>query len=111
MSPAEFLSRLRAVENELVDYLTGSDCEVFEDIPEIDNARSELLAIIDAIELPDHSVFMKVYDGESLVDLERDISEAFDPEMATAPLLPIPKDQHGFMEGEFIVSIAWRKSS
>ncbi len=48
----------------------------------------------------------KKYDGESIVDLDRDISEMFneefDPRIET-----IPKDVHGFMKGTFKVTVEW----
>lgn len=53
-------------------------------------------------------IFTKDYDGESIVDLSRDISECFDsrfnpvvgeiPEMESTP---------GFWSGKFTVSITW----
>lgn len=52
------------------------------------------------------TIFSKEYDGESLYDVSRDIHEAFDA--AFNPLVKdIPQDEHGFQEGQFIVSIQW----
>lgn len=49
----------------------------------------------------------KVYDGESIVDLSRDISEMFneefDPRIET-----IPRDHYGFMKGTFTVTVEWK---
>jgi hypothetical protein len=51
-------------------------------------------------------IFDKEYNDEGLFDLQRDLYEAFDPE--TNPLwIDIPKDEHGFKEGRFIVTIKW----
>lgn len=51
-------------------------------------------------------ILEKTYYGESIVDLERDVSEMFneefDPTVAT-----IPKDEHGFHKGEFKVTVEW----
>lgn len=48
----------------------------------------------------------KTYYGESIVDIDRDISEMFneeyDPTIAT-----IPRDEHGFMKGSFHVRVKW----
>lgn len=52
------------------------------------------------------TLFEKDYDGESLYDLGRDISEAIDTRFN--PLVQkIPTDEHGFQEGTFTVSIVW----
>lgn len=51
-------------------------------------------------------LFKKMYDGESIVDIGRDVFEAFDTrfnELAKT----IPQDEHGFNKGEFIVTIEW----
>lgn len=55
-----------------------------------------------------HSIFHKVYTSEELCDLERDISEAFDPDFNPENIQPIEKDEHGFHKGSFKVSIVWR---
>lgn len=51
-------------------------------------------------------ILNKVYYGEDIVDLDRDISEMFneefDPTIAT-----IPRDEHGFMKGSFKVTVEW----
>lgn len=51
-------------------------------------------------------VLDKTYDGKSIVDLDRDVSEMFneefDPRIET-----IPRDQHGFMKGSFRVKVEW----
>lgn len=39
------------------------------------------------------------YDGESLVDLDRDISEIFDD-------VDIEQDSDGFFKGEFIITVS-----
>lgn len=51
-------------------------------------------------------VFTKEYDGESLYDLYRDVSEAF--EVAFNPIInDIPQDEYGIQEGTFKVVITW----
>lgn len=51
-------------------------------------------------------VLKKEYDGESIVDLGRDIYEAFDTEYN--PIADqIPVDTYGFQKGSFTVSIVW----
>ena len=51
-------------------------------------------------------LFKKTYDGESIVDVVRDISEAFDKDY-NPPAAAIPQDKYGFQQGEFIVTIEW----
>lgn len=51
-------------------------------------------------------LFKKEYDGESLVDLARDVHEAFDSDFNSLAAL-IPRDEYGFQQGEFIVTIEW----
>ena len=51
-------------------------------------------------------LFQKIYDGESIVDIGRDVFEAFDSSFnATAAL--IPKDEYGFQQVTFKVTIEW----
>lgn len=45
-------------------------------------------------------IFYKQYDGETIVDMERDIYEAINE-------ADIPQDQYGFPEGTFTVKIEW----
>jgi hypothetical protein len=52
------------------------------------------------------TLFQKDYDGESLYDLSRDISESID-ETYNPRLVVIPKDEHGFQQGTFRVTIEW----
>lgn len=51
-------------------------------------------------------ILKKTYDGESIVDLGRDIhemlNEEFDPRVAL-----IPKDEYGFHKGSFQVTVRW----
>lgn len=55
-------------------------------------------------------VFKKEYDGESIVDLDRDISEAF--VTVFNPIIDlIPVDAHGFQKGTFAVSIVWSEET
>ena len=51
-------------------------------------------------------VFEKRYDGESLYDLPRDISEAIDADYNKI-VSKIPVDNHGFQKGTFKVAIEW----
>lgn len=51
-------------------------------------------------------IFEKEYDGESLYDLERDVSEAFDPDYSST-ILCVPQDEDGFQVGTFKVTITW----
>lgn len=48
----------------------------------------------------------KNYSAEELCDLSRDIHEAFD-ERFTPAAAGIPKDEYGFDEGSFKVTITW----
>lgn len=51
-------------------------------------------------------VFKKEYGGESIVDLDRDISEAL--VAAYNPVVDqIPVDAYGFQKGTFTVTIVW----
>lgn len=51
-------------------------------------------------------VFNKEYDGESLYDVYRDVSEAF--EVIYNPILNnIPQDECGIHKGTFKVVITW----
>lgn len=52
-------------------------------------------------------LFRKEYDGESIVDVDRDVTEAFDPRFNDL-VKQIPQDQHGFQEGTFIVTVEWK---
>ena len=49
-------------------------------------------------------VFEKEYDGESLYDLNRDVSEAMDSDF-NSTILCVPQDENGFMVGTFTVTI------
>lgn len=51
-------------------------------------------------------VFKKNYDGESLYDFDRDLSECIMAEYN--PIIEnIPTDEHGFHKGTFKVTIVW----
>lgn len=55
-------------------------------------------------------VFKKEYDGESIVDLGRDISEVF--VTTYNPVIDlIPVDAHGFQKGTFTVTIVWSEET
>jgi hypothetical protein len=51
-------------------------------------------------------VFEKTYDGESIVDADRDFSEALQAEYNSA-MDKIPQDEYGFAQGRFTVKIEW----
>jgi hypothetical protein len=48
----------------------------------------------------------KTYDGESVVDIGRDVSEAFDKRF-TPEIGKIPQDEYGIQLGTFRVTITW----
>jgi len=54
------------------------------------------------------NLFEKDYDGESIVDLMRDISEAFDS-IYNPPYATIPTDKWGIQQGTFRVTVEWSK--
>ncbi len=51
-------------------------------------------------------IFDNTYDGESIVDLSRDIHEAFDSDFNML-VAEVPVDEYGFMKGEFKVTVTW----
>ena len=51
-------------------------------------------------------IIKKEYDGESLVDITRDVYEAFIDEF-NPEMTKIPKDEYGFHKGTFILTIKW----
>ena len=53
-------------------------------------------------------IFEKRYNGESLYDLERDISDAIDPDYNEI-VKKIPVDNYGFQGGIFKVTIEWEE--
>lgn len=51
-------------------------------------------------------IFEKEYDGESLYDLDRDISETINSEYN--PIVKnIPQDEYGIQTGTFKVTVVW----
>jgi hypothetical protein len=52
------------------------------------------------------TVFEKTYDGESIVDLSRDISEAFDRDF-NPTVESLTQDKWGFWTGQFRVKVEW----
>lgn len=51
-------------------------------------------------------LFKKVYDGESLYDLGRDVHEAFNEDFN--PIVSaVPQDEYGIQQGRFTVTIQW----
>lgn len=53
-------------------------------------------------------IFNEEYDGESIVDLQRDIAEALDSRFNDV-MKVIPKDEHGFTEVVYNVIITWKE--
>jgi hypothetical protein len=51
-------------------------------------------------------LFEGKYSGESLYDVGRDVSEAFDADFNPI-VAQIPSDEYGFQEGTFKVTIEW----
>jgi hypothetical protein len=51
-------------------------------------------------------LLQKTYDGESIVDVSRDVDEAFDADF-TPQVKDIPQDEHGFQKGTFKVTVEW----
>ncbi len=56
--------------------------------------------------MPAKEIFRKHYSAEELCDLDRDVSEVFDPVYNPA-MKDIPQDEYGFQAGSFEVSIIW----
>ena len=54
----------------------------------------------------EQTIFEQSYDGESIVDSFRDIPEAFNAGYNDL-VLDIPTDEHGFMNGDFTITIKW----
>jgi hypothetical protein len=52
-------------------------------------------------------LFKKEYDGESIVDISRDVLESFDPRF-NKKVENIPQDLHGIQAGTFTVTITWQ---
>lgn len=52
------------------------------------------------------SIFDKLYDGESICDVQRDITECFD-ERYNPLTSDIPVDEHGFQTGTFRIQVTW----
>lgn len=52
------------------------------------------------------TIFDKVYDGESLCDVERDVSECFN-ETYNEAVKEIPVDEYGFQTGAFRIQVIW----
>ena len=50
----------------------------------------------------------KKYDGESMIDIERDVNEAL-CDTYNPFLCDIPKDEYGFFKGTFTVTIEWEE--
>ena len=53
-------------------------------------------------------ILSKTYDGESMCDIDRDVSECFDHHF-NPDVVKIPVDKHGFPKGAFKVVITWEE--
>ena len=51
-------------------------------------------------------ILEKTYDGESIVDVQRDVLEMFDEEFDPR-IETIPRDEYNFMKGTFKVTVEW----
>ena len=56
------------------------------------------------------TIFEKRYCGESIVDLERNLSELFDPDYSPELFEMIPDNKDGFLSGTFIVTVIWESN-
>jgi len=54
------------------------------------------------------TIFTKEYDGESLCDVDRDVSEAFDP-LFNHRVIDIPVDDAEMQTGHFTITITWEE--
>lgn len=52
-------------------------------------------------------VFRKTYDGQSIIDASQDIGECFMEEYNEI-VKQVPTNEHGFHEGEFIITVTWK---
>ena len=50
--------------------------------------------------------FEKLYDGESIYDVQRDVIESFDARF-NPMIKDVPQDEYGFQLGTFRVTIEW----
>lgn len=55
---------------------------------------------------PEVVLLDKKYDGESIVDMYRDVAESVDDDF-TPEAKKIPSDEYGFHQGEFRVTVTW----
>lgn len=51
-------------------------------------------------------IFKQTYAGESLYDVDRDISECFQNDY-NPKIAGVPVDEHGFHKGTFVVTVTW----
>jgi len=51
-------------------------------------------------------IFSKAYDGESICDVDRDVSEAFQEDYNSL-VKDIPSDEYGIQKGIFTVTVTW----
>jgi len=56
--------------------------------------------------MPGLTILTKEYSGEELHDVERDVSEAFDPDF-NHRVIDIPQDDAEMQTGTFTVTITW----
>lgn len=51
-------------------------------------------------------ILSKAYDGESIVDVGRDVGECFDSSFNPV-ISTLPTDEYGFIKGKFVVNVQW----
>lgn len=56
--------------------------------------------------MTEHVIFTKQYDGESMVDIDRDITEAFECRFNPNAKV-ITSDEYGLFNGTFTVTVTW----
>lgn len=77
--------------------MLGNECE--EHVRDEDQFFELITPVVGQTEL-----FSKTYDGESIVDLERDISEAF---LDNPAMEVVPVDEYNIHYGAFKVTMTW----
>lgn len=91
----------KGVNGQLYYLFPGSECE--EMVQEGDKFF-DLIKPVDG----EINLMRKWYDGESIVDMDRDVSEATNGDYnLKAQMIPEMKDSPGFWAGQFVVDITW----
>jgi hypothetical protein len=85
----------------LYRFRIGSECE--ETVDKNDKFYELITPVVGEINL-----MRKWYDGESIVDMDRDVSEATNGDYnLAAQAIPEMEDSPGFWAGQFVVDITW----